>query len=337
MISVDYIFIELSNICNFSCIFCPYGQMTREKGSMGLEEVYELVDEIIEKEFQYKDVTFSILGEPLLYPGLLNILRYGEKKGLKINLNTNASLLNLQLFIDILKVGIQRFVFSIQTPDKKRFHYRNPGKISYFEYMHNIEQCIFKYVEYFNENRMPDTLIELHYMDTSKYKPNCSLVNSNEEAFIILKEWINRMKESFQLAKIDSNYEIRHFEKRPIDKLLDQEYSEGGFAKLLPKLWLRFRRATSWGNSIGNGMQDQSQNSELPTCDIASKQIAVLWNGDLVSCCLDYNGFNKLGNVWEYGSIERAWNSRKAKKFRDDLLTGKIQSHFCRVCKGLTK
>lgn len=83
------IYVEISNICNLNCSFCP--GTTREKRRMS-EKEFEIV---LEKIRDYTDyIYFHLLGEPLCHPGLKEFLKMTDDKGFKVIITTNGTLLN---------------------------------------------------------------------------------------------------------------------------------------------------------------------------------------------------------------------------------------------------
>ena len=67
---IKYIFIELTNHCNYSCTFCPDGIMTRKRQFMDADLVYRLLDEIADKGLTDEPIQLHLMGEPLLHPDL---------------------------------------------------------------------------------------------------------------------------------------------------------------------------------------------------------------------------------------------------------------------------
>lgn len=54
-------------------------------------------------------------------------------------------------------------------------------------------------------------------------------------------------------------------------------------------------------------------------CRAPFDDIVVLWNGDVVLCCYDYDGYNLIGNVNE-ASLEEIWNSERVSLMRQRFL-----------------
>ena len=58
---------ELTNICNFSCAFCPDSKMKRQKGLMPLEMAKSIIDEVGRTGI-VKLVLFHVMGGTYLTP-----------------------------------------------------------------------------------------------------------------------------------------------------------------------------------------------------------------------------------------------------------------------------
>lgn len=85
------VYIEISNICNLSCSFCP--------GTKRAPKIMEPSEfkTVITKVAPFTDyVYFHLLGEPLLHPNLKDYLNICEEHGLKVIITTNGTLLNKQ-------------------------------------------------------------------------------------------------------------------------------------------------------------------------------------------------------------------------------------------------
>ena len=104
------IYIEITNICNLNCEFCP--ATNRKKTSMTVEQFEEIIRKI--KEYT-KLVCLHVKGEPLLHKQLEKILEILEKYDLKANITTNGTLIKEKL--DILKKAksVRQINFSIHS------------------------------------------------------------------------------------------------------------------------------------------------------------------------------------------------------------------------------
>ena len=85
------IYLEISNICNLSCAFCPGTK--RKKHALTEEEFSTL----LLKLRPYADfLYFHLMGEPLCHPNLRRFLELAGNAGFKVILTTNGTLLKKQ-------------------------------------------------------------------------------------------------------------------------------------------------------------------------------------------------------------------------------------------------
>lgn len=83
------IYLEISNICNLQCSFCP-GTM-RAKKALSIQEFSILLPKLRPwTDFLY----FHLMGEPLCHPQLKAFLRIAGEYGFKVILTTNGTLLH---------------------------------------------------------------------------------------------------------------------------------------------------------------------------------------------------------------------------------------------------
>jgi radical SAM protein with 4Fe4S-binding SPASM domain len=85
------VYLEISNICNLSCRFCPGTK--RQKKALTEEELAVLLPKLRPyTDFLY----FHLMGEPLLHPKLERFLELAGAHGFKVILTTNGTLLKKQ-------------------------------------------------------------------------------------------------------------------------------------------------------------------------------------------------------------------------------------------------
>ena len=85
------IYLEISNVCNLNCQFCPGTR--RKKKTMSQDEFTSLASKLRPwTDFLY----FHLMGEPLCHPLLSDLLDIAGELGFKVILTTNGSLLKKQ-------------------------------------------------------------------------------------------------------------------------------------------------------------------------------------------------------------------------------------------------
>lgn len=83
------VYVEIGNICNLSCSFCP--GTSRAPRRMSVDEFKT----VLEKIKPYTDyIYFHLLGEPLCHPQLETFLSISDEMGFKVIITTNGTLLN---------------------------------------------------------------------------------------------------------------------------------------------------------------------------------------------------------------------------------------------------
>lgn len=83
------VYIEISNICNLQCSFCPV--VDRDKLIMNLGLFEKIIAQVAPMTEQ---VCLHLMGEPLTHPEFPQIIKICEEYQVKINLTTNGILLN---------------------------------------------------------------------------------------------------------------------------------------------------------------------------------------------------------------------------------------------------
>jgi len=104
------IYLEISNVCNLKCAFCPGTR--REKRFMTEEEFSALLPKLRPyTDFLY----FHLMGEPLLHPLLPRFLELAEEAGFKVILTTNGTLLQKRRDILLNAPGLHKVNISLHA------------------------------------------------------------------------------------------------------------------------------------------------------------------------------------------------------------------------------
>lgn len=120
------VYIEISNICNLKCSFCP--GTTRNPKRMSIDE-FKIV---LEKIKDYTDyIYFHLLGEPLCHPNLENFLQIAEEMNFKVIITTNGTLLNKCKAILLNSNSHHKTVISLHSFEA------NDNKISFENYLND--------------------------------------------------------------------------------------------------------------------------------------------------------------------------------------------------------
>lgn len=82
-------FLEITNVCNLSCAFCPG---TRRKPQIMEQTAFQTLADRLSPWAEY--LYFHLMGEPTAHPLLPDFLRYANEKGFRTMITTNGTLLS---------------------------------------------------------------------------------------------------------------------------------------------------------------------------------------------------------------------------------------------------
>ena len=121
------VYIEITNVCNLSCNFCP--KTSRKLKFMDNESFKNIVKNIK----PYTDhVYFHLMGEPFLNKELEHFLEISKENQLKVNITTNGTLIHEVKEILINAQGLRQVNISLHSFEA------NDEQIDFNEYINNI-------------------------------------------------------------------------------------------------------------------------------------------------------------------------------------------------------
>ena len=324
-----WLFVEITNLCNFHCTFCPDEIMERPRGMMKLEDAKRIFDEVARDRHRLGPlypVKLHQMGEPSIHPQLVDIVRYAEQeKGIAIELNTNCSLLTEELVDGLYDAGLTNFILSYQTPDEESFKTRKAKnkKLTFDIYLEKVRMAVERQVA-----KKASTHLEIDIMNTLG-SPGIKIVGTNSQADRVMLDWIafaRELERKYDLPpkKHDLNFVDGGF------RFLDHDADTGRY-ELLPGVDLLWKELHTWGNIIQGEATKQKVDGYCPA---PNEQFVILWDGTVTVCCTDYEGTLNMGNVHEQ-SIEQIWTGPKWKRLRSTMWEDVLESKTCRVCKGV--
>ncbi len=309
---VDFFSLELTNICNLDCDFCANRFITRKKGMMDLDFAKRIIKEVRETGF-CDEITTNVMGEPLLYKGIFELLRYAKELKQNIVLITNGEKLDKDTALKLFEYPPAQFSISYHSGSEKSYRHKNSPS-TYEQYRNQI----FDFVElkYKLKSKAPIYLqvISTYSMPHDKFR----ILEDEQEMCLFNKEWVdfaNRIKRKYKIS-----CHTPHSIYPGANMLLPGFYINLYF---FYHLWLK--DLSPAGTKV-----IPSQKSR---CSWPFIQCNVLWNGDLTLCCTDYNGDLVYGNVRDKSIIE-AFNCDKINKIRKSFAEAKNIPERCAYCSG---
>lgn len=106
----ERVYVEISNICNLQCDFCP--PVLRHRQIMPIENFEKI---LIQLKGKTKEICLHLMGEPLGHPHLFEILDVAKKIDIPINLTTNGVLLTKEKAEKLLESNIRQVNISIHS------------------------------------------------------------------------------------------------------------------------------------------------------------------------------------------------------------------------------
>ena len=85
---IERLYVEIGNICNLSCSFCP--KTKRKPRQMTADEFEEI---LVKSKGLVRYIYLHVMGEPLLHPELDKMLSLAEKYSMPVCITTNGTLL----------------------------------------------------------------------------------------------------------------------------------------------------------------------------------------------------------------------------------------------------
>lgn len=214
--------LELTTRCNSHCSFCPRDGII-ESGKRKLADIdwsvlEEIVSKLAQSSYKINIISLSGLGEPLLYPRLLDAIKLlrTEFRDTLIKLNTNATLLRGELALKLIKSGLDRLICSMNVASESEFiRYK---KLNYNEVVGNIVDFLRT-----KGNRKPAVFIRMNSFDTNL--PYIEDVGVFWDKYLNRNDRFSMGRFSNWAGKIERSSFVKHTLTAPrhVCKFLDKE------------------------------------------------------------------------------------------------------------------
>ena len=342
---VQNIFIELTSKCNMECKFCPYPVLKRKKQDMPHEYVLKILEEVKDKN---KDVTFHVLGEPLLNKRFFEYARLCDEKGINYWLVTNGLALTPEVSDRLFSLkNLKNLEISFHTMTEKDFELRC-CRMPFKGYMRKIYDTIFSQKRYDSDVKVNiDVMYDSHLFGGKIW--NSFSLKKWETFSSLMLEWSKALNEQHPEARtrwprfFENKKKIFHRE----DHYVFRQFSDIPatlFEALPPHItWIRWEIFPNVFVALKKFFfftkNDAYLRHALDTTPFVTPaahfscswpcHLAILSNGDITFCCLDYEGELACGNI-QHMTLEEAVQSR----IRHLVMSKPDSFTLCRQCKG---
>ena len=321
------IHIELTNNCNFSCQFCPDSLMTRERGNLDFNLLCKALDEISQEKLT-DQVLFHVMGEPTLYPDLIKAVNYAKDRGLKVHLTTNGSVITEEILDRLLGVNIDHIFFSVQTPDEKSFSLRR-ANIDFYEYKKRITLLVAKILQ-----KSKKTITTISFL-TTPYKwlilpsKRFRTIDNKKKLIDSINSWAKDI-----LIHLSGNEARKEVENGLLDlrkPILKSNLLGWNRFKVTNKFFIEVRPVGDWIHP--SLFSKKFHKARIGCCEGLDKHFGILWNGDFVFCCVDFDGKTTFANISK-STIKEAFQNEKAQTTINGFRKLRIGHPYCQRCLG---
>ena len=293
---IDRAYLEITNICNLSCVFCP--KNARPKRKMTLDEYNLLTDRL---RGQIKFLYFHLMGEPMLHEHLSTFIKIAREKGFIPVLTTNGTL---------LAKGLTTFPHKIQI--SLHSQEANPIKDCHSEQSESAAGCHPEQSEGPHDSKI-ESPMEKYIHEVMTFAQKAATAGT----IVVLRLW--------NQGGFDSkNEEVLNLISQHIAKELWVQRYDGW--KLTEKIYIEYDQMFEWPEE-----ERKAYDVDEVFCYALRNQVGILVDGTVVPCCLDHEGSIHLGNLYE-SSLEEILASPRAKAMYEGFSHHQAKEPLCQRC-----
>lgn len=302
--SIKEMFIELTNICNFRCTFCPQVDLERAPKMMDLDLAKKILGELAAMGHHHP-VRLHLLGEPLLYKRFREFVDAAHSVGQTIRLATNGSRFSRETIDMLFETRLDEIVVSLNTPDREGYDAQRGTAVPFETYIEGIHDFI---AELVRRGPPPETWVNILYDGTKRDDP-AELARVRR----IADQWIDLVRRLGGRTLPTAEEAIR----------LTDQYAT--FLELSKGLRLQWTAYHDWGH--GRAVPPAQNHF----CYFPWFQFAILVDGKATACCVDTEGEIVLGDATRQ-TVSEIWNGPELTRIRDGFLQNRALSPRCIRC-----
>ncbi len=258
--------IEIINVCNLACIMCPYSEMITKKTRPQRKMSFSLFKKVINEIAPFAELIYLHgLGEPLLHPQIFEFIDYAKKKGLRVGISTNATVLDKQKNIRLLDKKIDYLILAIDGATKETYE-----KIRVGGNFEQVEENIKNFLQLKNERkRKLFTVIQFITMEENE-----------KEVDLFLKKWQGK---GADVVRVKPKIALRDEDKK-------------GRVKITPYCFHIFRQLNIYSDgTVISCCEDV--HGRYPLGNVKKDNLKKLWNSQKMQNMRKKNFQNKRSQI----------------------------------------
>ena len=302
---MNSVYIEITNVCNLHCSFCPCGKTpSNDKADSNIAEQRSFMpSELFEKciagaqEIGATNVYFHVLGEPTLHPGFVHYIKKLEQTPLKLTLTTNGTTIERVGRQILASPAIRQVNFSTHA------YAELPREIAERYPQNVLDFCRLAIAE------RPDLYINLRLWNIGA-----------DEATPWNSYMLGRIRETFGIEVTPGHFCSRHKSFNITGRLYLHEDTRFEWPSLDER------------NDCHPELVEGSTSKIIAgTCRALDTHVAILHDGRVVACCLDHSGQITLGNINKQ-TLPEIISSPLASNIREGFTQHELRHPFCQTC-----
>ena len=315
-------YIEITNVCNLSCAFCPGTSRKPEyMDTHGFKTVLEKLSGLTDHLYLH------VMGEPLLHPEIAHFLQLCGEYGYRVNLTTNGLLIRKMTAALIGSSALRQINFSLHSQEEMK----DTARLD--EYLEDIfrfaELALDKggiYISLRLWNLTPGCMGG--QLTESTTSPGCmgeQLTESTTSPGCMGEQLTESTTSPGSMGQYNV-FVAQKLEQRfkPGFSVL-QELQRTSRIKLREGFFLNCAEVFQWPDLTANEIGNEG------FCLGLRDQIAVLVDGTVVPCCLDSGGVIRLGNIFGDDVLD-ILEGERARIIYDGFSGRRAVEELCRKC-----
>jgi hypothetical protein len=268
-----------------------------------------------------RQIHFHIMGEPLLYPDLPEAVRIARRNGMEAWVTTNGSLLTPALLAELRQAGLSHLTISLQTPDAATFALRGSRRLAFAAYRDRLIGTARASLESPGAMRLSicflaNPLRRFH----APNPPTMRVAESGEVLRAHMASWADWIFRG-----------TRH--EADLPQILARTRRAGILKEcripLAGDLDFRVRILGNWAGHF----EGPNAPARFGYCPGLAENFGILWNGDYVLCCTDYDGQTVLANAAQV-SLRDYLSLPAVQEVADGFRKYRVVHPYCRRCLG---